>query len=65
MPVVARWIAERILSEVRAAGYARTRLDVLPEFVAAQQLYELLEFASAEPMAFNPVSGTKFLSLGL
>ena len=54
-----------ILAEARAAGYSRICLDVLPEFVAAQGIYESLGFRPAPPITFNPVPGTKFLGLDL
>ncbi|MGH8804133.1 MAG: GNAT family N-acetyltransferase, partial [Polaromonas sp.] len=49
----------------RAAGYVRICLDVLPEFIAAQRLYESLGFQPAPPVTFNPVPGTKYLGLDL
>ena len=60
-----RRLVEGILAEARAAGYSRVCLDVLPEFSAAQRIYESLGFLPAEPVAFNPVPGTKFLALEL
>jgi len=60
-----RRLVESILTEARAAGYSRVCLDVLPEFTAAQRIYESLGFLPAEPVAFNPVPGTKFLALEL
>jgi GNAT superfamily N-acetyltransferase len=60
-----RRLVERILAEGRAAGYRRICLDVLPEFKAAQQLYESLGFAPAEPVTFNPVPDTRFLGMDL
>ncbi len=60
-----RRLVERVLSEARAAGYTRMCLDVLPEFTAAQRLYESLGFTSALPITHNPVPGTKFLGLDL
>jgi putative acetyltransferase len=62
---IGRRLVERILDESRPAGYTRICLDVLPEFKAAQQLYESLGFAAAPPVTFNPVPGTKFLGLDL
>jgi putative acetyltransferase len=59
-----RWV-ERILEEARIAGYARICLDVLPEFIAAQQLHESLGFTEAPPASFNPVPGTRYLGLEL
>lgn len=58
-----RRLVEEMLRFARQAGYRRMCLDVLPEFVAAQRLYESLGFAEAEPVSFNPVPGTRFLAL--
>ncbi|MBX9935530.1 MAG: GNAT family N-acetyltransferase [Burkholderiaceae bacterium] len=60
-----RRLVESLLAEAREAGYSRICLDVLPEFVAAQGLYESLGFRPAPPITFNPVPGTKFLGLDL
>lgn len=60
-----RLLVEAILREAKLAGYARICLDVLPEFTAAQQIYETMGFVPAEPVSFNPVPGTKFLALSL
>lgn len=60
-----RLLVEAILNEAKLAGYSRICLDVLPEFTAAQKLYESMGFEPAEPVSFNPVLGTKFLALAL
>lgn len=60
-----RLLVEAILIEAKLAGYSRICLDVLPEFTAAQTLYESMGFEHAEPVSFNPVPGTKFLALAL
>lgn len=60
-----RRLVEEMLRMARQAGYRRMCLDVLPEFVAAQRLYESLGFVDAEPVRFNPVPGTRFLALDL
>lgn len=60
-----RRLIERVLVEAREAGYSRICLDVLPEFTAAQGIYESLGFRPAPPVTFNPVPGTKFLGLDL
>ena len=60
-----RFLVEAILSEAKLAGYSRICLDVLPEFNAAQKLYESMGFEHAEPVSFNPAPGTKFLALAL
>ncbi len=60
-----RRLIESNLAEARDAGYSRICLDVLPEFVAAQNIYESLGFRPAPPVTFNPVPDTKFLGLDL
>ena len=60
-----RLLVDAILTEAKLAGYSRICLDVLPEFTAAQALYESMGFEHAEPVSFNPVPGTKFLALAL
>jgi putative acetyltransferase len=60
-----RRLIESILAEARAAGYSRICLDVLPEFAAAQRIYESLGFQPAAPVTFNPIPGTKYLALEL
>lgn len=60
-----RRLVERIIEEATAAGYARICLDVLPEFLVAQRIYERLGFYPAPPVTFNPVPGTRFLCLDL
>lgn len=60
-----RLLVEAILSEAKLAGYSRICLDVLPEFTAAQKLYESMGFEHSEPVSFNPIPGTKFLALAL
>jgi hypothetical protein len=60
-----RQLVEVILSQAKLAGYSRVCLDLLPEFTAAQKLYESLGFMPSEPVSFNPVPGTKFLALAL
>jgi ribosomal protein S18 acetylase RimI-like enzyme len=60
-----RRLVEGILATARHAGYTRICLDVLPEFQAAQRLYESLGFEDAQPVSFNPVPGTRYLGLDL
>lgn len=60
-----RRLAEAILAAARDAGYAEMRLDVLPEFGRAREIYASLGFGPAEPVAYNPVPGTEFLGLSL
>lgn len=60
-----RRLVESIIAQARAAGYVRICLDVLPEFKAAQGIYQSLGFVPAPPVSFNPVPGTQFLGLDL
>lgn len=60
-----RRLVEQMIRESRAMGYATMCLDVLPEFTAAQRLYESLGFVAAEAVSHNPVPGTRFLALDL
>ncbi len=60
-----RRLVEQMIRESHAMGYATLCLDVLPEFTAAQRLYESLGFVTAEAVSHNPVPGTRFLALDL
>jgi ribosomal protein S18 acetylase RimI-like enzyme len=60
-----RRLVEQLIGEARRAGYQEMRLDVLGEFERAQQLYRDLGFREADPIAFNPVPGTRCLGLPL
>lgn len=62
---IGRRLVEHMIQHARVAGYTTMCLDVLPEFVAAQRLYESLGFVPAEAVSYNPVPGTKFLALSL
>lgn len=62
---IGRLLVEHMISEARGERYATMCLDVLPEFLAAQRLYESLGFLPADAVGYNPVPGTKFLALSL
>ncbi|HEX6314034.1 MAG TPA: GNAT family N-acetyltransferase [Gemmatimonadaceae bacterium] len=62
---VGRSLAEAAIQFAAQAGYARMRLDTLPQMARAQDLYRSLGFVEIDPYRFSPVEGTQFLELPL
>lgn len=60
-----RRLAEAVVAEARARGYAQMRLDTVPGMDAAQALYEQLGFHDIPPYRPNPIAGARFLALEL
>jgi len=58
-------LAERIIEEARAAGYAEIVLDTLPTMGTAHRLYEQLGFREIPPYNTNPILGTRYFGLAL
>ena len=62
---VGRQLVCAAIAAARTIGYRRVVLDTLPTMVAAQQLYASLGFKPMAAYRFNPVAGTRYLSLDL
>ena len=60
-----RMLAECVIDEARALGYATLKLDTLPGMKAAQHMYADLGFVDCAPYNDNPVAGVRFMSLVL
>ena len=60
-----RTVAEALLAEARAAGYAVMLLDTLDEMAPARALYAALGFVETAPYCFNPIAGARFLKVDL
>ena len=60
-----RTLAESAIRFAAVTGYARMRLDTLPQMDRAQELYRSLGFMPIDAYRFSPVQGTVFLELVL
>jgi putative acetyltransferase len=57
---VGRLLAERIIAEAKARGYAAMRLDTLERLRSAVALYRSLGFEQIPPYCENPIPGVMF-----
>jgi putative acetyltransferase len=56
-----RLLTETALQAARDMGYARIRLDTLPQMAQAQRLYESLGFREIGAYYGNPAPGQRFM----
>jgi GNAT superfamily N-acetyltransferase len=62
---IGKALVNAILSEARAIGYQRVRLDTLPQMKEAVALYQSLGFRPIPAYRYNPIPGARFLELNL
>jgi putative acetyltransferase len=62
---VGRRLCDAVIAAGQSCGYARMRLDTLPQMAEAVALYRALGFVPAEPYRYNPLPGAMFMELAL
>ena len=58
-------LAEAVIADARAIGYAAIVLDTLPDMASAQAMYVALGFRDIAAYTFNPIVGTRYMRLDL
>ena len=58
---VGRLLCEALIARAQRLGYARMKLDTVPEMAEAIALYRSLGFEPVEPYRFNPLPGALFM----
>ncbi len=62
---VGRRLCEAVIAGARERGYARMKLDTVPQMAEAIALYRVLGFAPTAPYRHNPIPGALFMELEL
>ena len=62
---IGRLLCDAVIAEAQALGYARMKLDTVPQMTEAIALYRRLGFVPAEPYRYNPLPGAMFMELVL
>lgn len=60
-----RRLAEAVIGEARKAGYRAIRLDTFPSMVAANRIYDALNFQDIPAYYDNPLAGARYRELKL
>ncbi|MDF2441683.1 MAG: hypothetical protein JWN98_2667 [Abditibacteriota bacterium] len=60
-----RFLAEALIQEARALGYAYMKLDTIEALAAANHLYRSLGFHEIAPYRHNPLPAARFFELKL
>lgn len=62
---IGRALVSAVIAEARGLGYARMRLDTLPDMAGAQALYRAAGFRPIPAYYATPIAGTLFFELAL
>ena len=62
---IGRLLCTLLIAEAQARGYARMKLDTVPQMAAAIALYRALGFVPTDPYRYNPLPGAMFMELAL